>query len=198
MKKALVKDIFVAILVLGVIALVAGGLLGLVNSFTKITAEEEMKRLTDKIAESGVYDGEEALTVLNLEGISKSYDNGSVINVFNAGATYVVHCSGTGGYSNNSFEILVNITDGQIKKIAPYTHGETPGVGTRAFKDDMLEQFYKKDLDEVKKIVGIKSSVKKSDPVDPEVAMVTGASKSSTALINAVNIAIDWYLDYQK
>ncbi|MBQ7653252.1 MAG: FMN-binding protein [Clostridia bacterium] len=193
MNKTLVKDILIAILVLGIIALAAGGLLGLVNSFTKISAEEEMARLTDKIKQTKVYEGEEALQKVDLTGFDQGFENGSIINVFKAGDAYVIHCTGDGGYSSG-FEILVNITDYKIVKIAAYTHGETPGVGTRAFKEDMLSQFYQKDLNAMDKITGVKGSAKEDD----QVAMVTGASKSSTALINAVNVAVGWYLNNAK
>lgn len=206
MNKTLMKDIFIAILVLGLIALIAGGVLGLVYSFTKVTEAEEMQRLTDKISASGVYAGDAKLAKLEFEGFSQNYENGAIINVFKTGDakaigekdTYVIHCSGKGGYSNNSFELLVNITDNKIVKIASYTNGETPGVGSRAFKEDMLSQFYDKNLKEVSKIIGRKSSTKIHTEDDENVAMVTGASKSSTALINAVNIAVDWYLNYTK
>ena len=93
---------------------------------------------------------------------------------------------------------MVNITNDKIIKIASYVNGETPGVGSRALKDDNLEQFYTKDLSVISKLTGVKSSTKKTDEDDPEIAMVTGASKSSTALINAVNVAIDWYLNNVK
>ena len=59
--------------------------------------------------------------------------------------TYVIVARGVGAYKG-SLELLVNITNGEIVKIASYEANETPGLGSKALKEEYFEQFYKKKI----------------------------------------------------
>lgn len=185
------KDILKTVLVLSIIALVAGGLLGIINHFTQIDESEALAR---KIDSTGIYTGEDPLVKLSTqaEGISQGYTNGSLKNVFQGGDQYIIHCGGEGGYGG-VVELLVNIEDNKIKKIVSYSAEETPGLGTKAFKDDYLSQYYDKDLVSIQSFV-----LTKKTPESDEIVAVTGASKSSGAVVNAVNVAVTWYLSYMN
>lgn len=184
------KDILKTVLVLSIIALIAGGLLGLINHFTQIDQEAA---LAGKIEKTGIYTGSDPLVKLALggDGVSQGYINGELKNVFQGGEQYIIHCCGEGGYGGN-IELLVNIENNLIKKIAIYAAEETPGLGTKAYTDSYLGQFYNKDLIEIQKF----ALTKNINPQTKEIKAVTGASKSSGAVVNAVNVAITWYLNH--
>lgn len=187
MKKSLLKEILISVLTLGLISLISGGILGLVSHFTYIDENEQISRVVDKIYSTGVYDGDEELSLLSLEGFNKEYDRGSIVNVFVGGETYIIHAIGSGGYDED-FQILISIENNVITSIACYSSGETPGVGSRVFNEETIKSYCNKDIS------GMKEFVLSKDPQSSEeIQTVTGATKSSTALVNAVNVAVDWY-----
>lgn len=187
MKKKLLKEILISVLTLGVISLISGAILGLVNYFTYIDEDEQISRVTDKIYSSGVYTGSEELTLISLEGYNQDYKEGSIVNVFSAGDTYVIHSIGYGGYDDD-FQVLVCVSGNVINSIACYSSGETPGVGSRVFNEDTLNSYCNKDISTFDSF-----TLTKAPQSDGEIEVITGATKSSTALINAVNVAISWY-----
>ena len=191
MKKSLGYEIFMTALVLVIIAGVAGALLGLVNHFTEVSAEDMIARKA-----SAVYDGELKMYVApDGVGGSVEYVNGEVVRAFESKTekgVYVLEAKGEGAYKG-SLELLVNITNGKITKIAQYEANETPGLGSKALEDKHFEQFYGKQITlDFKGFVLVKGQ---SKPASDEVSAVTGASKSSTAVNNAVNAAVKWYQD---
>lgn len=189
MKKSLGYEIFMTALVLVIIAGIAGALLGLVNHFTEVSAEDMIARKA-----SAVYDGELKPYVVP-EGFNApiEYVGGDVVRVFESKTekdVYVLEAKGEGAYKG-SLELLVNITKGKIVKITKYDANETPGLGSKALEDSHFEQFYNKPITpDFKGFLLVKGP---SNPASDEVSAVTGASKSSTAVNNAVNAAVKWY-----
>ncbi|NCA67527.1 MAG: FMN-binding protein [Clostridia bacterium] len=183
------KDIIKTILVLSIIALIAGGMLGIVSHFTQI---DENAALAAKIEKTGIYTGTTPLERLSVggDGFSQSYTKGFLKNVFLGDNQYIIHCSGEEAYGG-SIELLVKIQDKKITKIAVYYSEETPGVGTKAFADAYLSQFYNKDLTDIQKYIISKKSLE-----DKEIVAISGATKSSKGVLNAVNVAVDWYLSH--
>ena len=189
MKKSLGYEIFMTALVLVIIAGIAGALLGLVNHFTEVSAEDMIARKA-----SAVYDGELKPYVAE-EGFNApiEYVDGEVVRAFESKTepgVYVIEARGEGAYKG-SLELLINITGGKIVKITKYDANETPGLGSKALEEVHFEQFYNKPI--TPDFKGF-SLVKGAAPHSmDEVAAVTGASKSSTAVNNAVNAAVKWY-----
>lgn len=187
MNKRIGKEILKAVLTLGIISLISGAILGLVSHFTYIDEQEVIARVIDKVYSSGVYSGEDELSIVDINGYNKEYSTGRLVNVFVGGDSYIMHCIGYGGYDED-FQVLINITNNQIQSIVCYSSGETPGVGTRVFKQETIEGYCNKDISDIERFILSKTPSEKE-----EIQTVTGATKSSTALLNAVNVAVDWY-----
>lgn len=188
MKKSLGYEIIMTALVLVIIAGVAGALLGLVNHFTEVDAEELLARKA-----TAVYDGD-LVKYTAPQGLNAAieYQNGSVVGAYVPTMetdVYVLVAEGTGAYKG-SLQILVNITGGTIVKIAKYDANETPGLGSKALEESYFKQYYGREITaDFSGFALVKSQAASSD----EVSAVSGASKSSTAVTNAVNAAIKWY-----
>ncbi len=187
MKKSLWREILISVLTLSLISLISGGILGLVSHFTYIDEKEQISRVIDKIYSTGVYNGDDELTLLSLEGYNQEYNIGSIVNVFVGGNTYIIHAVGAGGYDDD-FQVLIGIKDNVITSISCYSSGETPGVGSRVFSEETINSYCNKDISEIDVF-----SLSKNPQGSGEIQTVTGATKSSTALVNAVNVAVDWY-----
>lgn len=188
MKRSLGFEIFMTALVLVVIAGVAGALLGFVNHFTAVSEDEQFSRKA-----SAVYDGE--LALYHPEGIEAvpEYVNGDVISVHvptdpAKKDTYILVTEGKGAYKG-TLRLLVNITKGKIVKIATYEANETPGLGSKALQESFFKQYYDRPI--TPGFGGF--ALKNPAPAAQEVHAVSGASKSSTAITNAVNAAVKWY-----
>ncbi len=186
--KALLMDILKTVFVLFLIAVIAGAILGVVNHFTVV---DEMDTLKTKIANTGIYQGDSAdLQVYNLSGEEGSISAGheGVSHVFNSGNTYIIHCFGDGGYKG-TVEVLVNITDGKITKAVCFASSET--YTGKVFSDKYIANFYGKDLHDVQQFL----LTKDKPTTDNEIKAIAGATKSSTAVLNALNNAVKWYLN---
>ena len=189
MKRSLGYEIFMTALVLVVIAGVAGAVLGLVNHFTEVNAEELLARKA-----SAVYDGDLKKYVAP-EGFDTDFraEGGDVMGVYvpaNGNQdTFVFVAEGEGAYKG-TLQILVNITKGKIVKIAKYDANETPGLGGKALEEGYFKQYYGRAITpDFEGFKLVKSAASSSD----EVRAISGASKSSTAVTNAVNAAVKWY-----
>ena len=189
MKKSLWHEIFMTALVLVVIAGIAGAVLGLVNHFTEVDAEELLARKA-----SAVYDGPlKKYTPPEGFGVDFEAEGGDILGIYvpldDKKDTFVFVAEGEGAYKG-SLQILVNITNGKIAKIAKYDASETPGLGGKALEESYFKQYYGKEITpDFKGFALVKTAVSSSD----EVKAISGASKSSTAVTNAVNAAIKWY-----
>ena len=82
----------------------------------------------------------------------------------------------------------MNITDGKIVNVQKYSSNET--YTSKVFAEKFLTPFYNKDLTEVQSFIMVKD---KADE-DKEISAISGATKSSTAVLNAINNGISWYL----
>ena len=189
MRKGLGYEIFMTALVLVIIAGIAGALLGLVNSFTEI---DEDQLIADKA--TAVYDG--ALDkYAGEEGVEAPIkdEHGEILGVYvpkgEKKEVYVLLVRGYGAYKG-SLDLFVNITGGVIEKIAVYEANETPGLGSKALQDKYFAAFYGKKISPEFRGFNL---VKGSAAAPDDVSAVTGASKTSTAVTNAVNAAVKWY-----
>ena len=189
MRKSLGYEILMTALVLVVIAGIAGALLGLVNHFTAVDEEELLSRKA-----TAVYDGD-LMKYVSEEGFEVPMDKaeGEILGVYvpknGDKDVFVLVARGTGAYKG-TLDLLVNITGGKVVKIAKYEANETPGLGSKALEDAYFKQYYDKPITE--DFRGF--ALVKGNAVSPaEVSAVSGASKSSTAVTNAVNAAVKWY-----
>ncbi|MCX4367128.1 MAG: FMN-binding protein [Clostridia bacterium] len=184
-EKSLLKDVILTTLVLVLIAVIAGGLLAAVNKFTHI---DEAEKLSAKLA--SVYTTDKGFTSNLMDGssISGADASGSVLGAYmpkDGTRNVILHASGKGAYKG-TVEIIVIIEDYNIKSVAKYVSNETPGLGSKAFEVEYLDK-YKGDI---KDIDGFELA-KNGGTIDA----VSGATKTSTALVNAVNAAVKYYKD---
>ncbi len=189
MRKSLGYEILMTALVLVIIAGIAGALLGLVNHFTAVDEDELIARKATAVYDGALekFIGEEGMTAPMKE------DSGEVLGVYVPKAegkdVYVIVARGFGAYKG-SLDLLVNITNGKIVKIAAYEANETPGLGSKALQEGYFERYYDQPITPQFKGFAL---VKRPAEMPDEVSAVTGASKSSTAVTNAVNAAVKWY-----
>ncbi len=75
--------------------------------------------------------------------------------------------------------------DGSIKAVSVVSLSETPGLGTKVQDGGFLEQYKGKS----EKLTAVKSA----PSADNEIQAVTGATRSSKGVTEAVNIALEVY-----
>lgn len=172
--KSIVLPAIVLLLVAGIItALLAG-----TNSLTKdkIVEQNTKKQIEtlqtvlpsfDKYEEQSTKDGEKYY-------IAKSND-GAII-----GYAFITANNGYGG----AVSVMTGITvDDKISGVAILEHGETPGLGANATKEDFRNQY--KNISTENNL-----SVKKDGGT---IDAITGATITSRAVTNSVNDAITLY-----
>lgn len=124
--------------------------------------------------------GEKEYTMLkNEDGTVKTYENINSIIISNEKeVTFEIIVS---GYSKNGIHVLVGVTEEGLKGISFISLAETPGLGTK-IRDDksFLQQFF-----------GAKDD-------SYEFKSLTGATYSSKGLKNAVDIALNTYLEHKE
>ena len=87
------------------------------------------------------------------------------------------------GYSKGGLYMLVGMnTQGEVEGIAIMSIGETPGLGTKVQDSSFIDSF---------------KGLSSADTVD-EVDNITGASRSSRGMKNAVKTAINTYNDQRE
>lgn len=204
------KDFFKIVLVLSVIALISGIMLGVVNELTKI---DEEQAILDAVSSEFSY-------VTNLESIGLDTINfsaeqnsaiekiGRIEKAFKSESTYIILAYGKGAFSNE-VGLLIAIQEQKIIDIIAYDSGETPGLGSKALEEDYIGQFKNVDIsnfdnyqlsnDSSGKVYRFFTPAldKPSESVegkdDGRITAITGATKTSTAVVNAVNSAIICY-----
>jgi len=92
------------------------------------------------------------------------------------------------GYEKDGLNMLIVMnSDGSVKDLTVYQNGETPGIGSKVEERSFLEEFI--GLSENTRII------KGATRNDSEIAAITGATKSSRGVSDAVNIAINIYAE---
>lgn len=172
-----IKQIIAHVCILVGITAVMGGLMVFVNGVTapqiQLNQMAGLLELKDSIfPEGGDFTLEEAQLP---EGLFQYFEftDGS-------GFLMVTTVAGWGG----PLEVATGIReDGTIAGIGAGTHSETPGLGTRVFEEDFTFQF---------QMAGAggrftTSPDEEGHPID----VISGATVSSQALLEAVNLALD-------
>ena len=170
-------------LILFLITSVVGLSLSYVNVLTKgiISEREKVMAQQARVAALGnLAEGAEEIEINEttnpvVKGVWEYSKNGKVLG-------YAVNTITTG--YNPNVNIMVGIDAAQkVKGVSIVSLSETPGLGSKASDKSFLEQFTKKEL-------GIK--VKKNGPLDPtEIQAISGATKTSQAVADGVNIALE-------
>lgn len=176
--KPIVKDILKAVLVLAGIALISGLLLGFVYPATRLSEEELIARAKKPLPD--IYAAED-YELIRYESASVPVDYFFQVK---GEETYIILATGSGGYGGD-VQMYVVVKENQIIRLSKGTAGETPGVSDKAFSNAYYSQFYGKDITKVGKFT-----------FDGGVDAATGATRSSTAILNAVNKAVVFFTEF--
>ncbi len=168
----------------GILLLITGvcaGLLGLVNSVTKPLIDQVKIEKTNNAIKALIPD---ATQVITLEGDEAA----GVLALYTtkkgdayAGTVAKVAPNGYGG----AIELMVGIdASSQITGIQILTHAETPGLGANAQTPGFSEQYKNKGAG----LVVSKTSTGSAN----EIVAITGATITSQAVTDGVNLAVDY------
>ncbi len=166
------KNIIKCIAVLSIIAAVSGALLGFVNEVTYVSDDELTARELEKF-----------WTADSFEKVCE--DDSASLYLATAGQEtfYIATASGEGGYSG-TVPMYVKIVDGVIVEIQAGTNQETI---KSPFGDSYISNFMNADISVIDSFSfdGSSGSV--------QVDGITGATKSSQAIMDAVNKCMEIY-----
>jgi len=167
-----IKNMIKSVFVLCMFATISGLLLGLVNKLTYIDPlKESLKKFNTLSGTTASFE----LLAQDDEDILFFAKSDEEIPV------YALLCQGSGGYGG-IVEMYVFIKDNRIFKISQGYNDET--FFSTVEKANFYEKFYDIDLKEAENF-----STAKAD-------LVSGATKTSTAVTNAINNAKNYYVDY--
>ncbi len=124
-----------------------------------------------------------------------SYVNEALVGVNEQGETvgYVIGVSSKDGYKGDAIRFTVGLlSDGTVKRISFTELNQTPGLGMQADEEPFKGQFSDKNVD---RFVLNKSG---SSTSDEQIDTITNASTTSSAVVNAVNAALDFYREVIK
>ena len=188
-------DVFKCALILVAIAVVAGGLLGVVNWLTYVDPDAA---IMDKVA--GVYDVDSSNITKANDMIIDLGTTSSVLAVYKASdadGKDVGYCYYTSGAKakDGTIELLVYIqADGLIKDIEVYEQGETAGYFSKVEKANK-SKYININVNEIQGFAmkGSKSEFKDGDAV---VDAVSNATYTSSGYHNAIAVAVNAYKAY--
>ncbi len=188
MKKFDLKEILIPTISLFLICAVVTALLAFTNSITAPKIEQLKIETENKIKIAVLADADnfsEAKTA-NLNGAEYTYYEGYDAEQNLVGYVFSTSAKGYGG----DIVTMVGVdAEGKVAGIDFLTIAETAGLGMNATKDDFKAQFIGKNG-----IIG----VNKNTPNENEIQALTGATITSKAVTNAVNIALELFEEVDK
>lgn len=177
-------------LMLFLIAAISATILGFSNEVTSVRIAEA-NELADQAAKNEILPEGDKFTQLEQSKEKEIKDeNSNIIEIFEGykgeeleGYTIKMKINGYGG----EIEFMTGIsTEGNIKGIKILNHGETPGLGANATKEDFTNSFRDKDVE--KMITPVANPTE-----DNEVQALTSATITTNAIVDGVNIAREVY-----
>ena len=160
------------VLILATICMVIALLLSLVNNITKDRIAENVQKQQQNAILSIFPEGTDTEECITADGESVY-----VVNKDGIAIGYCVNSSGTG--FGGAVQVMVGFNaDKTVKGIKIVSMSETPGIGTKVQGDSFMSQFF---------------GVSSTDDVD----IISGATFSSKAVIEAVNNAFDIDFDIE-
>ena len=170
---------------LGVLGIIVGALLGLVNFITKpiIAKAEEAKVVASLNSVNDQYTWKES----DVEGVYRvGTDDAGNIKMY-------VFKTTTKGYKSGDLEIMVFIAEDKIEEVIILSMtDQTKGIGTKISNEDYLNSFKGRDVSEF--YHKSSSDYNNKNSVD----VISGATYSSRGLIAALIYASDTYVDNVK
>ena len=184
-KLSINKDSVKLVIILACIALVSSLLLATINIFTQVDEEAKLRDAIGKEYDSPLT--EQVIDFSSYENMEKA----EILSMFVAedGAVIILSKSTNCYSAGNGISLLVIIKGDDIVKVTPYSHGETPGLGTNALTEEYLARYEALSVKDF--VIG---EVTGASPSYKEVEKYTGATKSSNGVRDAVTNAVRAYV----
>ena len=185
------SDILKIGLKLFIITAIAAMVLGITNLATQGPIEQQRINTTN-LAKQTVLPQAEEFSQVDMVAESAENDKAKIVEISAGmkdseivGYTFKLIASGYGG----DLEVTVGINmNNKIEGVQIGEHSETPGLGAKIVEGSFTEQFNGKDIENP-------LSLTKNTPGDQEVQAISGATVSSDAVNNGVNLAAQYYRD---
>ncbi len=172
------------------ICAVTGLLLGVVYESTKDVISDKKQAVSQTAYEKVLPEG--APETMDVVEIPEAYHN-DIAEAYKAGdAGYAIKIIGK-GYAGDDIEIAVGITtEGMISGVTIISHAETPGLGAKATESSFLVQYKGVATDQVLTVV------KTEGTLPHEIDAISGATKTTIGVTNAVNRVCAFYEECLK
>lgn len=182
-------DIIKTGLRLFLITVIAAVILGFTNLATQGPIEEQKIKMANEARQAVLC---QAVTFEKVEVLSEyAQGKSALIEEVHTGKldgqilgyTFKVMVKGFGG----DMEIIVGInTDDEVEAVEIGKHQETPGLGAKVLDQSFISQYHGTTIEDPLVVV-------KGAPRDEEIQAITGATITSDAVTNGVNLASDYY-----
>ena len=174
------------VIVLSLIALIAGLLLGGVNQLTYQSPEEKLAKNLSKAYESDAgWTKVENLSDYNVSPSDSSTTLTAAYKSAAEGKDVYIYTTSAKGYKSG-LELMIVVENDKIIKIMKTSSSETMGVES---KESFLNQFYNVDLTTID---GFRTNKQKTT-VGKEVSAVSSATKTSNAVASSVDIVAKYH-----
>lgn len=184
MKKFSAKEVLVPSVSLFVISLVVTLLLAVTNNVTaplieQLSVETEIQTRKTVLTEASYFDDENK--TVTLDGTEYTYCVGLDAEKNVVGYIFTTSTKGYGG----EVKVMTGVSaDGKVTGVEALSLSETAGLGMNAQKESFRSQYIGKSGE-----IG----VAKNSPKENEIQALTGATITSSAFTDAVNIALELY-----
>lgn len=184
MKKFSAKEVLVPSVSLFVISLVVTLLLAVTNNITaplieKLSVETEIETRKTVLADASYFDDENK--TVTLDGTEYTYCVGLDAEKNVVGYIFTTSTKGYGG----EVKVMTGVSaDGKVTGVEALSLSETAGLGMNAKSESFRNQYIGKSGE-----IG----VAKNSPKENEIQALTGATITSSAFTDAVNIALELY-----
>ena len=184
MKKFSSKEVLVPSVSLFVISLVVTLLLAVTNNITaplieKLSVETEIQTRKTVLADASYFDDKNK--TVTLDGTEYTYCVGLDAENNVVGYIFTTSTKGYGG----EVKVMTGVSaDGKVTGVEALSLSETAGLGMNAQKESFRNQYIGKSG---------KIGVAKNSPKENEIQALTGATITSSAFTDAVNIALELY-----
>ena len=181
MKEVIKPAVILFVICVAVSAALAGTNLLTADRIARAAAQKAEESRMVVLPEAEAFQEKEGEDGTHYIGLSKEAPEGVVV-----GYVFETESKGYGG----TVKVMTGInTEGNITGVIVLSHSETPGLGANAEKETFRDQYQQP----VANLTGGIQVVKFQAPAEGEIQAMTGATITSTAVTNAVNLAIEQY-----
>lgn len=185
------KSVLVPTITLFLICVIVTGLLAGTNAITKDQIAFQQAE-TEKASRTMVLPGTENFEEASLSGEdgTVSYYTGTDASGTVVGYVFTTEAKGYGG----TIQVMTGIdAEGKVSGVVILSHDETPGLGANAEKEDFRNRYVGQTAAE-----GGFSVIKSGEAGEGQILAITGATITTNAVTDAVNSAVDLYLQVKE